>query len=53
MNSKGHLFISLGKSVIRIVSGVVTICTNNVLPIAIGFTVAECLGIAEELVDKR
>ena len=53
MNSKGHLFISLCKSIIRIFSGIVTIYKKSVIPIALGFVIAETLGIAEELVDKR
>ena len=53
MNSKGHLFISLAKSIIRIGSCVITLCNHSVVPIAVGFLGAEVLGIAEELVDKR
>ena len=53
MNSLGHLLISIGKSIIRIGSCIWSICTGAVLPIAIGFLVAEVLGILEELVDKR
>ena len=53
MNSKGHLYISLGKSILRIASAIVTIITNDVLWLALGFGVAEVLGIIEELVDKR
>lgn len=37
MNSKGHLFIGLGKSVIRVIGGIV----------------AEIGGVLEELVDQR
>ena len=37
MNSKGHLYISLGKSAIRIIGGIV----------------AEIGGVLEELVDER
>ena len=53
MNSKGHLYISLGKSILRIVSAVVTIITKDVLWLASGFGLAEVLGVFEELVDKR
>ena len=53
MNSKGHLYISLGKSVLRIVSAIATIATMNVLWMALGFGIAEVLGILEEIVDKR
>ena len=53
MNSKGHLFISLAKSAIRIVGGIASLFTLNFVPLAIGFLIAEILGILEELVDKR
>lgn len=53
MNSKGHLFISLAKSVIRITGCIWCIATKRISPMAISFAVAESLGIAEELVDKR
>lgn len=53
MNSKGHLFISLGKSVIRVIGGVVTLINGSVIPLAIGIVLAEVGGILEELVDKR
>ena len=53
MNSKGHLIISLAKSVIRVVGGIVTLTTGSIIPVAIGVVVAEIGGIAEELVDKR
>lgn len=53
MNSKGHLFISLAKSAIRIIGGVITLIIGNIIPLSIGVIVAEIGGIAEELVDKR
>lgn len=53
MNSKGHLIISLSKSVIRIVGGCVALVVDNVLPLALGIIIAEIGGILEELVDKR
>ena len=53
MNSKGHLFISLAKSVIRVVGGVVTLINGSVIPLAIGIILVEIGGVAEELVDKR
>lgn len=53
MNSFGHLFVSIAKSLIRMGSCVWSVCTGAVMPIAIGFLVAEGLGILEELVDKR
>lgn len=54
MNSKGHLYISILKSLVRIVGCAISIVsTHNVKPIAISFLFAEMLGIAEELVDNR
>ena len=53
MNSKGHLFISLAKSVIRIAGGGLTLLTGSILWVALGVCIAEIGGIAEELVDKR
>lgn len=53
MNSKGHLYISIAKSIVRILSCIVAIMLCNAIPLAIGFLAAEILGIVEELVDKR
>ena len=53
MNSKGHLLISLAKSVIRVIGGIVTLTTGSVVPVAIGVIIAEIGGVLEELVDKR
>lgn len=53
MNSKGHLFISVAKSALRLISSGIVIFTGNITTLAIGFFFAELLGIAEELVDKR
>ena len=53
MNSKGHLYISLGKSSIRIIGGIVDLVKKSVIPMAIGVIVAEIGGVLEELVDER
>lgn len=53
MNCKGHLIISLTKSAIRVIGGIVTLITNSLVPVAIGVIVAEIGGVLEELVDKR
>jgi hypothetical protein len=47
--SKGHLYVSLAKSVIRIVAGVCLVSGNFVFA-GTGFVLAEVLGIVEELV---
>lgn len=51
MNSKGHLYLSLIKSAIRILACIGAYVNIIVLPI--GFGVAEILGIAEEIFDER
>ncbi len=53
MNSKGHLIISLAKSAVRVIGGVVTLATKSIIPLAVGVIVAEIGGVMEELVDKR
>jgi hypothetical protein len=53
MNSKGHLFISIAKSICRIGAAIIATLTKSVTILAIGFGIAEILGIAEEIVDKR
>lgn len=53
MNSKGHLFISLGKSAIRVIGGVITLLNGSIVPLAIGIIIAEIGGVLEELVDER
>lgn len=53
MNSKGHLFISLGKSVIRVIGGIMTLITGSINPLAVGVIIAEIGGVLEELVDQR
>lgn len=53
MNSKGHLYISLSKSTIRVLGGIVSLVKKSVVPLAIGVIVAEVGGVLEELVDER
>lgn len=53
MNSKGHLFISLAKSCIRVIGGIVSLIKKSVVPLAVGIIVAEVGGVLEELVDER
>lgn len=53
MNSKGHLFISLGKSAIRDIGGIVALVNGSIIPLAVGIIVAEVGGVLEELVDER
>lgn len=53
MNSKGHLFISLGKSAIRVIGGVIALVNGSIIPLAVGIIIAEIGGVLEELVDKR
>ena len=46
---KGHFYVSLVKSVLRMVAGVFLI-TGNLLFAGITFIIAEALGILEEIV---
>jgi hypothetical protein len=47
--SKGHFYVSLAKSAIRIVAGLCLVSGNLVFA-GTGFILAEVLGIVEELV---
>jgi hypothetical protein len=47
--SRGHFYVSLGKSVIRIIAGACLVSGNFVFA-GVGFILAEVLGIVEELV---
>jgi hypothetical protein len=53
MNSKGHLYISIAKSGIRILAAIAAIATNSLIVLAVGVAGAEVLGVLEELVDFR
>ena len=53
MNSTGHLIVSISKSFLRIFSCILAYGTHNVEYLALGFLIAEILGVLEELVDKR
>lgn len=55
MKDKGHFFISLGKSLLRI-WGCLSIIfdqPNGLMMFGIFFLLAEFLGILEEVADKR
>jgi len=47
--SKGHFYVSIAKSVIRIIAGVCLVNGNFVFA-GSGFILAEILGIVEEMV---
>jgi hypothetical protein len=53
MNSKWHLYISVAKSIIRILACIMAIKTNSLWDLAIGFGITEGLGILEEIKDNR
>lgn len=53
MKSRGHFVISVVKSIIRLISSTASLVTMNLVPMALGFAIAEILGILEEIVDKR
>ena len=47
--SKGHFYVSLAKSVIRIIAGA-CLLSGNLVFAGIGIILAEVLGIVEEMV---
>lgn len=47
---KGHFYVSLIKSGVRLVGCLVTAYTGSVVTLAVFFAVAEFIGVAEELV---
>ena len=53
MNSKGHLYISLVKSSIRILGCIGTYFSRDVMILVGSFGFAELLGVVEELADGR
>lgn len=53
MNSKGHLYVSIAKSTIRLCGCGLTLLVPNVLILAVTFGIAEILGILEEILDER
>lgn len=53
MGSKGHLRISVNKSLIRMACCVSALMNNSIEILCIGLIIAEVLGVVEELVDKR
>lgn len=53
MNSKGHLYVSTLKSAIRISACIISFLKHSMPTLALGFLVAEVLGVIEELVDFR
>jgi len=53
MKDKGHFYTSLAKSAIRIFSCMMSGLTGKVGVLAIGFLIAELLGIVEEIADER
>jgi len=47
---KGHFYVSLIKSGVRLAGCLVTAYTGSVITLAVFFAVAEFIGVAEELV---
>ena len=47
---KGHFYVSLVKSAVRIIGCVVAAYTGSVILLAVSLAVAELIGIVEELV---
>lgn len=53
MNSKGHFYTSLIKSGIRLAACILAVEFKDFTHLAIGFFIAELLGVFEEILDKR
>jgi hypothetical protein len=53
MNSKGHLCVSLAKSLMRIAGVIASLYTGEWFWLAVLLGAAEVLGVLEELVDRR
>lgn len=48
--SKGHFYVSLGKSAIRIAAGISLVWPQNIILAGVFLIAAEILGVVEELV---
>ena len=53
MNSKGHLYVSLFKSLLRIAGVIASLYTGEWFWLVVMLGAAEVLGVLEELVDGR
>ena len=47
---KGHFYVSLGKSAVRLIGCLVAAYTGSVITLAVFLAVAEFIGIIEEIV---
>ena len=50
---RGHFWVSYIKSLVRLASCGLALCYLSVRALAVGFSIAELLGILEEFVDDR
>ncbi len=53
MKDKGHFWLSIVKSLIRIGFCLWAVKESSLILMAFGLIAAECLGILEEVVDRR
>ena len=53
MKRNWHFYVSIIKSVIRIIACIVAMMQREVYPLALGFFFAELLGIVEEAFEKE
>ena len=53
LGARWHFGISLIKSALRLVGGALYFLRNDLAAFVAAFTLAEVLGIAEEIFDKR
>ena len=53
MGSKGHMYTSMAKSVVRILTCIIALADNSIIILASGLCAAELLEVLKEILDKR
>lgn len=53
VGSKGHMYTSMAKSVVRILTCIIALADNSIIILASGLCAAELLGVLEEILDRR
>lgn len=53
MKRNWHFYVSIVKSVVRIGACLISLANSDLYPLAVGFFLAEVLGIVEEAFEKE
>lgn len=53
VGSKGHMYTSMTKSAVRILTCILALADNSIIILASGLCAAELLGVLEEILDRR